>query len=159
MTEQGLPTDNLRLDLMDELSHKQLEVIPLETEGPPPAVEAEAASKQCDYILYTVASQIKDPNTGGLPPASLPAGLALNPAKYQALTRLTLFKVGKPAPELKELPLAADGDQFAVNAVSATFPLESDKVAQQVDADAHPQAPAKTTKPPAKKPAAATKPK
>jgi hypothetical protein len=159
MTEQGLPTDNLRLDLMDELSHKQLEVIPLETEGPPQSVEAEAGSKQCDYILYTVASQVKDPNTGGLPPASLPAGLTLNPAKYQALTRLTLFKVGKPAPEIKESPVAADGDQFGVNAVSATFPLESDKVAQQIDADAHPQAPAKTAKPPAKKPAAATKPK
>ncbi len=157
-TDQGLPTDNMRLDLMDELTHKQLEVIPLEAEGPPAAVEAEASSKQCDYILYTVASQVKDPNSGGLPPASLPKGATLDATKYQALTAVTLYKVGKPAPELKDAPVAANGDQFAVNAVMATFPLVSDKVAQQVDSDAHPQAAAKSTKPPTKKPGAATKP-
>jgi hypothetical protein len=157
-TDQGLPTDNMRLDLMDELTHKQLEVIPLEADSPQSAVEAEATTKQCDYILYTVATQVKDPNTGGLSPASLPKGATLDAAKYQALTAVTLYKVGKPAPELKDVPVAANGDQFAVNAVMATFPLESDKVAQQVDADAHPQA-AKSAKPAAKKPAAATKPK
>ena len=158
-TDQGLPTDNLRLNLMDELTRKQLEVVPLEAEGPPHDVEAEASAKQCDYVLYTVASQLKDPNSGGLPPASVPKGLTLDPAKYQAATVVTLYKVGKPAPELKDLPMAADADQFAVNAIMATFPQESDKVAQQVDADTHPQAAAKSTKPPAKKPAATTKPK
>ncbi len=158
-SEQGLPIDNLRLNLLDELSRKQLEVIPLETEGSPHDVEAEASAKQCDYILYTVASQVKDPGTGGLAPASVPKGTTLDASKYQALTLLTLYKVSKPAPELKDVPIAAEGDQFAVNAVMATFPIESDKVAQQIEADKHPQPAAKPTKAPAKKPAAAAKPK
>ena len=38
------------------------------------------------------------------------------------------------------MPIAADGEQFGVNAVMATFPLESAKVAQQLDDDAHPKA-------------------
>jgi hypothetical protein len=154
-SQEGLPTDNLRLNLLDELSRKQLDVVELDAEAPPHDVEAEAASKQCDYILYTVASQVKDPGTGGLPTASVPKGTALDASKYQALTLLTLYKVGKPAPELKDVPVAAEGDQFGVNAVIATFPLESDKVANQIEADKHPQPAAKPTKAPAKKPAAA----
>ena len=112
-------------------------------------------SKQCDYILYTVASQVKEPGSGGLPPASVPKGVTLDAAKYQALTVVTLYKVSKPMPEIKDLPVAAAGEQFGVNAVMATFTLESDKVAQQVEDDAHP----KPTKVPAKKPIAAPKPK
>ena len=159
-SEQGLPTDNLRLNLLDELSRKQLEVVPLDAEAPPHDVEAEASAKQCDYILYTVATQVKDAGTGGLPAASVPKGTTtLDASKYQALVLLTLYKVGKPVPELKDVPIAADGDQFGVNAVMATFPIESDKVAHQIEADAHPQPAAKPTKAPAKKPAAAAKPK
>lgn len=158
-SQQGLPTDNLRLNLLDELTRKQLEVVPLETEGAPHEVEAEASAKQCDYVLYTVASQVKDPATGGLPPASIPHGTTLDASKYQALTVLTLYKVGKPAPELKDFPVAADADQFAVNAVMATFPIESEKVANQIEADKHPQTPAKATKAPAKRPASTAKPK
>jgi hypothetical protein len=60
---------------------------------------------------------------------------------------------------LKDVPIAADGDQFGVNAVMATFPIESDKAANQIEAGKHPQPTAKPTKAPAKKPAAATKPK
>ena len=156
---QGLPTDNLRLNLMDEIAHRQMEAVPLDTEAPPQDVESEASSKQCDYILYTVASQVKEPGSGGLPPASIPKGVTLDGAKYQALTNITLYKVGKPQAEINGLALAADGDQFGVNAVMATFPLESDKVAQQLQEDAHPKAPAKVTKAPVKKPAVAPKPK
>ena len=88
--------------------------------------------------------------------------MTLDPAKYQALTNVTLYKVDKPVPEFKDLPLAADAGQFAVDAVMATFVLESDKVAQQVADDAHPKPAAKPVKTPAKtgaKPAATTKPK
>ena len=158
-SEQGLPIDSLRLNLLDELTRKQLEVIPLEAEGPPHEVEAEASSKQCDYILYTIASQVKDPGTGGLPAASVPKGATLDASKYQALTLITLYRVGKPAPELKDSPIAAEADQFAVNAVMATFPIESDKVANQIEADKHPQPPPKATKMPVKKSSAASKPK
>jgi hypothetical protein len=152
-SNEGLPTDNLRLDLLDEMAHRQLETVPLTAEAPPQDVEAEASAKQCDYILYTVVSQVKSPGNDNVPPASLPNGVTLDPAKFQALSLVTLYKVGKPTPELKDAPIAADAEQFGVNAVMATFPLESAKVAQQLDDDAHPKAPAKPTKPPVKKPA------
>ena len=154
-TGQGLPTDNLRVNLIDEITRRQMEAVPLEAEAPHQDVESEASSKQCDYILYTVASQVTEPGSGGLPATSLPKGTTLDAAKYQALTEVTLYKVGKAVPELKNVSVAADGDQFSVNAIMATFPQESAGVAHQVEADAHPPAPAKTTKSPAKKPAAA----
>jgi len=159
MSGEGLPTDNLRLNLMDEITRRQMEAVPLNAEGPQQDVESEASTKQCDYILYTVASQVKAPGSGGMPPASIPKGVTMDAAKFQALTDVTLYKVGKPMPELKDLPLAADADQFGVNAIMATFTLESEKVAQQVDDDAHPKPASKSPKAPVKKPAAAVKPK
>ncbi|HKD83526.1 MAG TPA: hypothetical protein VKB58_02170 [Terriglobales bacterium] len=151
MSGESLPTDNLRLDLMSELQRQQFEAIPLDADSPQADVETEARSKQCDYVLYTVATQVKAPNSGTIPAASLPKGVALDPSKYQALTAVTLYKIGKPQPELKDVPLAADAGTFAVDAVSATFVQESNRVAQQVGDDAHPKpAAAKTTKPAAK---------
>ena len=163
MSGQSLPTNNLRLNLMSEIERNKMEVVPLDSDAPHADVEAEAVAKQCDYIVYTVPTAVKDANTGGLPAAAVPKGVSLDPAKYQALTAVTLYKVGQPQPELKDVALAADANQFAVDAVMATFVLESDRIAQQVADDAHPKPAAKTTRPAAKtaaKPgAAATKPK
>jgi hypothetical protein len=150
MSGESLPTDSLRLNLMSELGRHQFEAIPLDAEAPLQDVQSEASSKQCDYIVFTSPTQVKDAGTGGLPPASVPKGVVLDPAKYQALTTVTLYKVGKPGPELKDVPLAADANQFAVNAVMATFVMESDRVAQQVTEDAHPKPAAKPTRAPAK---------
>jgi hypothetical protein len=158
MSGQSLPTDNLRLNLMSEIGRHQFEAVPLDTDAPHSDVATEASSKQCDYILYTVSTQVKDAGSGGLPPASLPKGVILDPAKFQALTGVTLYKVGKPAPELKDLLLAADANQFAVNAVMATFVQESDRVAQQIADDAHPKPTAKPARTPAKPGAKSTKP-
>ncbi len=154
MSGESLPTDNLRLSLLSEFGRHQLEAVPLDAEAPHTDVVAEATAKQCDYIVYTVSSQVKDAGSGGLPPASVPKGVTLDPAKFQALTNVTLYKVGKPAPDFKDLPLAADANQFAVNAVMATFVQESDRVAQQIADDAHPKPaakPARTTAKPAAK--------
>jgi len=163
MSGQSLPTNNLRLNLMSEIERNKMEVVPLDSDAPHADVEAEAVAKQCDYIVYTVPTAVKDANTGGLPAAAVPKGVSLDPAKYQALTAVTLYKVGQPQPELKDVTLAADANQFAVDAVMATFVLESNRIAQQVADDAHPKPAAKTTRPAAKtaaKPgAAATKPK
>jgi len=158
MSDQSLPVDNLRLNLISELERNKIEAVPLNTDGPHTDVETEARSKQCDYIVYTVPTALKDPNSGGLPPGAVPKGVTLDPAKYQAATAVTLYKVGNPTPDFKDLPLAADSNQFAVDAVMATFILESDKVAQQVADDAHPK-PAKTPAKAPAKPAAGTKPK
>jgi hypothetical protein len=151
----SLPTDNMRLDLIAEISRQQFEAIPLDAESPQADVESEARSKECDYVIYTVATQVKDPGAGGIAAASLPKGVTLDPAKYQALTAITLYKVGKPQAELNNVPLAADAPQFAVDAVSATFVQESSKIAQQVSDDAHPK-PATRTRT-ATKPAGANK--
>jgi len=158
MSGQSLPTHNLRLNLMSEFGRHQLEAVPLDADSPHASVESEATAKQCDYIVYTVSNQLRDAGTGGLPPASLPKGVTLDPAKFQALTGVTLYKVGKPTPELKDLALAADASQFAVNAVMATFVQESDRVAQQIADDAHPKPAAKPTKPAAKPAPKSTKP-
>lgn len=154
---ESLPVDNMRLDLIAEISRQQFEAIPLDAESPQADVESEARSKQCDYVIYTVATQVKDPGAGGIAPTSLPKGVTLDPAKYQALTAITLYKVGKPQAELNNLPLAADSPQFAVDAVDATFVQESNKIAQQVSDDAHPKAATKTTKPAAKPAGSANK--
>ena len=98
MSGQSLPTDNLRLNLMSEIGRHQMEAVPLDAEAPQTDVESEASAKQCDYILYTVSAQVKEPDNGGLPAASLPKGVTLDPTKFQALTDVTLYKVGKPAP-------------------------------------------------------------
>ena len=147
MSGQGLPIDNLRLNLIGELERNKFEVVPLTTEAPHSDVEAEARTKQCDYIVYTTSTAVKDPNSGGLPAGSLPKGLTLDPAKYQALTAVTLYKIDKPQPEMKDVPVAADASQFGVDAVMATFVLESDTVARQISDDASPKSAAKTTKP------------
>ncbi len=147
---QSLPTNNLRLNLMSEFGRVQLEAVPLDADAPQQDAENEAQAKQCDYFVYTVPTVVKDAGSGGIAPASLPKGVALDPAKYQALTLITLYKVGKPAPEIKDMPLAADANALAVDAVTATFTQEADAVAKQIADDAHPKPAAKATKTPAK---------
>jgi hypothetical protein len=134
---QSLPADNLRLNLLSEFGREQLEAVPLEADAPQTSVEAEAKAKQCDYIVYTVPTDVKDAGSGGIAPASLPKGVKLDPAKYQALTLITLYRVGKPAPELKDMPLAAEANSMAVDAVTDTFVQEADAVAKQIADDAH----------------------
>jgi hypothetical protein len=104
---------------------------------------------------------VKDANTGGLPASSLPKGLTLDPAKFQALTAVTLYKTGSATPDFKDMPVAADASQFVVDAVMATFVAESDTVAHQIEEDAHPKAAAKkpAAKVAPKSGAAAAKPK
>ena len=133
-----------------------MEAVPLDTEAPHPDVVSEARDKQCDYILYTTLKQVNEPGRGGLAPAFVPKGIKLDPAKFQALTDMTLYKMGKPLPEIKDLGVAADATQFDVNAVMATFEKESDRVGQQVQEDAHPKS---SPKPPTKQPVARPKPK
>jgi hypothetical protein len=149
-----LPIDNLRVNLMSEITLRQMEAVPLDAEGTQ-AIAAEAADKQCDYILYTDATQVKAPGTALALPVAL-KGVSLSKDKYQALLAMTLYRAGRPAPELKQSPLAADGDQFGVNAVMAAFEREAEKVAEQVKKDSGASKPAKPA--PAKKPASPKKP-
>jgi hypothetical protein len=150
-SEQFLPIENLRMNLMSEVSLRQMEAVPIDADGDP-AIAAEAALKNCDYILYTDASQVKAPDSGGVAlPAAL-RGVSLDKSKYQALLAMTLYRVGKPQPELKQAPLAADADQLGVNAVMAAFEKEADKVAEQVKKDREPAKPSRTPAPARKPP-------
>jgi hypothetical protein len=158
MSGQGLPTDNLRVNLMSEFARQQMDAVPLDAEAPQQQVESEAREKQCDYFVYTVSTQVTDPGSAGLAASSLPKGVKLDPAKFQALSNVTLYKVGKPIPEIKDLGLPADAPQFNVDAVMATFVQESDRIAQQIAADAHPKPSSKGTKAPAKPGAKSSKP-
>lgn len=152
-TGQSLPTDSLQLELVSEFGRHQIDVVPLTASAPLQDVESEARLKQCDYFVYTTPTLLKDPGTGGLPASSVPKGVTLDPAKYQALTLITMYKVGKPVPELKDVPLAGQANRFAVDAVTATFAEESDRVAQQITDDAHPKTAPKTSKAPTHRPA------
>jgi hypothetical protein len=156
-TGQSLPGDSMQLGLLSEFARNQIDTVQLAA-GSPSAVESEAREKQCDYFVYTVPTVLKDPNTGGIAATSLPKGTNLDPAKYQALTLVTLYKVGKAVPELKDLPVAADADKFGVDAVTNTFMQESNRVAQQISDDAHPKAaPKATAKAPTKSSGGTTK--
>jgi hypothetical protein len=138
-----LPIENLRINLMSEITLRQMEAVPLDSDSDS-GIATEAASKNCDYILYTDASQVKAPDSGGVVLPVALKGVSLDKSKYQALLAMTLYRVGKPQPELKQAPVAADGDQMGVNAVMAGFEQEAQKVADQVKKDHEPAKPAKT---------------
>lgn len=154
-SEQNLPLDNLRINLMSEVTLRQMEAVALDSDDDS-GLAAEAKSTDCDYILYTDVSQVKDPDSGGivLPPAL--KGVSLDKTKYQALLAITVYRVGKPLPAMKQAPLAADGDRMGVNAVMAGFEKEADKLAEQVKKDREPPKPSRTA--PARKPATPKKP-
>jgi hypothetical protein len=159
MSGQSLPTDNLRLNLMSEFARQQMDPVPLDAEAPQQQVESEARAKQCDYFVFTTSAQVTEPGSAGVSASSLPKGVKLDPAKFQALSSVTLYKVGKPLPEIKYLVLPADAAQFNVDAVMSTFVMESDRVAQQVADDAHPKPASKgAPKTPAKAGAKSSKP-
>ena len=151
-TGQYLPTDNLRINLMGEITKRSMEAVPLDAETPAEAVMLESQRKQCDYVLYTAAEQVGEPGKALTVPAAL-RNVKLDASKYQALLAMTLYRVGKPQPELKDVTLAADADQLGVNAVMAGFEQEADKAAEQIKKDAEPKraAPARAKKPAAKK--------
>ena len=150
-TQQNLPTENLRINLMSEVSQRQMEAVPLDSEADT-AIAVEAKSKDCDYILYTDASQLKEPGSGGVVLPAIMRGVSLDKNKYQALLAMTLYRVGKPLPELKQAPLAADAEQLGVNAVMAAFEMEAQKLAEQVKKDREPAKPTRTPPTPARKP-------
>ncbi|MGI9102653.1 MAG: hypothetical protein ACR2IF_09450 [Terriglobales bacterium] len=151
-----LPISNLRMYLMSEVTRRQMEAVPLDS-GDQSSVAAEATDKQCDYILYTDTTQVKAPDSGGIVVPAALKGIALDKSKYQALVAMTLYRAGKPQPELKQVPLAAAADQMGVNAVMAGFEMEAQKVADQVKKDHEPAKPA--AKPgPARRPAPKKKP-
>jgi hypothetical protein len=138
-TGQGLPTDNLIMDLTNEITTRNMEAVQLQADSPEKDVLSEARAKDCDYVLYTSLKQVADPGSA-LPVTAVPKGSSLNPANAQAVTDMTLYKVTKPLPEIKDAAIAADAPQLGVNAVMATFTAEAEKIAEQVKEDAHPKA-------------------
>jgi len=148
---QYLPTNNLRLNLMYEVSRRKMEPVPLDAETQKDAID-EAAEKDCDYVLFTNAMAIGDP---GQPAPPIPGhgikAAALDAGNYNVRLDIVLWKPHKKQPQLQaSVPGAAP--VRAVDAVMNGFEHEADAVREQVDKDLHP------AKPVAAKPAARRRP-
>ncbi len=142
-TNQYLPTDNLRLNLIYELGLKKVDTVPLTADAPDQIV-AEAQQKGCDYILYTNAAALADP---GQPAPPLPRGTKPapnDPANYNARLDIQLFKTAKKLPQL-DTSVPGSAPVRAVDAVMDGFGREAQAVRDQIDEDLHPKkaAPAK----------------
>lgn len=133
-TGQYLPVDNLRMNLMYEITYRhQYEAVPLDAEGTPAIVE-EARQKDCDYILYTDAAQLLEPGAA-LTPAATRAGRPANdPNNFTARLDLALFKTARALPQLKTGVIGSAPDR-GVDAVMEGFVKESDAVAEQIKKD------------------------
>jgi len=132
-----LPVENLRLNLMYEISIRHMEPIPLANDQPADVV-AEARQKDCDYILYTDAAGIGDP---GQPAPAMPGKMvkasSVDPNNYNARLDIELFKTAKTLPQLKT-SIPGSAPVRAVDAVMNGFEHEAQAVREQIDKDLHP---------------------
>jgi hypothetical protein len=135
---QYLPVDNLRLNLMYEVSMRKMETIPLDSDTQKAAID-EGIEKGCDYVLFTNATAIGDPGQ----PAPATSGkflkaAAIDPANYNVRLDVMLWKPHKAMPELKE-SIAGTAPVRAVDAVMNGFENEATAVREQIDKDLHPR--------------------
>jgi hypothetical protein len=148
-TNQYLPTDNLRLNLMYELSLKKIDSVPLTTDAPDQIV-AEAKQKGCDYILYTNAAGLGDPGQPAPPLPGKGTKATTDPNNYNARLDIQLFKTAKTVPQLNA-SVPGSAPVRAVDAVMDGFGHEAQAVRDQIDEDLHPKKSAPTAKPAAKR--------
>ena len=150
-TNQYLPTDNLRLNLMYELSLKKVDTIPLTADAPDQIV-AEAQQKGCDYILYTNAGALADPGQPAPPlPGKATKAAATDPSNYNARLDIQLFKTAKKLPQL-DTSVPGSAPVRAVDAVMDGFGREAQAVRDQIDEDIHPKKAGPAAKPASRRP-------
>jgi hypothetical protein len=97
-TTQSLDAGDLRATLISSLTGGSVEAIPL-TETAPDAAQAEAKQKDCDYVLFTDVSGLKQSaanKIGGLLGRATGAGSAAE--RYEAKLDYTLVPVAGGAP-------------------------------------------------------------
>ena len=145
ITNQSLPTDNLRDLLMGEIRNRQVEAVPLDATDKP-AIEEEAKGKDCDYILYTDVAQL-DQGPAAKLPAQFHAIVISGQGDYLGRVDWQLFRTGKTLPQWKSSEAARAAD-LAVNAVGDSVIKEAGDVVEEIQ-HPHKAAPAAT---PAHKP-------
>ena len=145
MTNQSLPTDNLRDLLMGEIRNRQVEAVPLDATDKP-AIEAEARGKDCDYILYTDLAQL-DQGPAAKLPAQFHAIVISGQGDYLGRVDWQLLRTGKTLAQWKTSEAARAAD-LAVNAVGDSVIKEAGDVVEEIQ---HPHKPAPAATPAHKK--------
>ncbi|HXZ29283.1 MAG TPA: hypothetical protein VEG08_14915 [Terriglobales bacterium] len=129
LTNQSLPTDNLRVLLIGEIRNRQVDAVPLDSTERQ-ALEEEARSKDCDYILFTDLGQMDQG-----PEAKLPAQLHTIPitgeGDYLGRVDWQLFRTGKTVPQWKTSE-AARNSGLGVNAVGDSVVKEAGAVVEEI---------------------------
>lgn len=140
LTNQSLPTDNLRDLLMGEIRNRQVEAVPLDATDRQ-AIEEEAKSKDCDYILYTDLAQL-DQGADAKLPAQFHAIQIAGAGNFLGRVDWQLFRTGKTLPQWKTSEAARSAD-LAVNAVGDSVIKEAGDVVEEIQ-HPHKAAPATT---------------
>ena len=141
ITNQSLPTDNLRDLLMGEIRNRQVEAVPLDATDKA-AIEEEAKSKDCDYILYTDLAQLDQGPEAKLP-AQFHAIAVSGQGDYLGRVDWQLYRTGKALAQWKATEAARAAD-LPVNAVGDSVIKEAGDVVEEIQ---HPHKPAPAATP------------
>jgi hypothetical protein len=119
-TEKSVGTQALRAQLVAALTGGNVEAVALEATSPG-GLEAEAKSKECDFILYTDIASVKQSaasKIGGF--MSRATGASGGSEKYEAKIEFSLVPAGSSAPVLESTASAKeDGGPDAALAAAA----------------------------------------
>lgn len=130
-TDKTVSVLSLRDQLIGNLSGSNLDAVPLDASSPD-AVEAEAKQKQCDFILYTDITALKQASAtrkmGGLLGRATGIGSA-GVDKSESRVDYRLMAVGSTSPQLQSSAIAKEeGDEASV---AAALVQEAQKVSAQ----------------------------
>ena len=132
--------------LIGEIRNRQVDAVPLDSSARQ-ALEEEARSKDCDYILFTDLGQM-DQGPGAKLPAQFHAIAITGEGDYLGRVDWELFRTGKTLPQWKTSE-AARAAGLGVNAVGDSVIKEAAAVVEEIQ-HPHKAAPA-ATKPPARR--------
>ena len=103
-TDKAVSAESLRLRLIGELQGGNIEAVPLNAMSAMEA-EAEAKTKQCDFILYTDIATLKSSKLGGM--FGRVTGVT-GAAKTESKIEYRLFAVGEKSPRLQSAASAKE---------------------------------------------------
>jgi hypothetical protein len=99
-TDQQISLNSLRDRLISDIGAANIEALPL-TAAAAPQIEAEAAQKGCDYILYTNIAELKKPSAASRIGGMFGHGAGdIVKEKYATKIDFKLNRVGNAAPQL-----------------------------------------------------------
>ena len=111
-TEQFLPTENLRINLMSEVSLRQMEAVPLDSDSDTTVMRRSQVEGLRLHSLHRCHAGERARLGRRRAARRAYAAFPWTRPSTRRLLAITLYRVGKPLPELKQAPLAADGEQM-----------------------------------------------